>query len=82
MKQIALEALTASQRAVKRGDMGGVEGAGGFTQEWLDSLQSTAIFVLVCFSCSCLTRNIQSTGVQKTEWHQQSASQTQSWPEA
>lgn len=38
MKQIALEALTASQRAVKRGDMGGAEG--GVIQGWLDSLQS------------------------------------------
>lgn len=40
MKQIALGALTASQCAVERGDMGGVEGAGGGIQGWLDSLQS------------------------------------------
>ena len=39
MKQIAVGALTASQCAVKHGDMGGVEGAGGI-QGWLDSLQS------------------------------------------
>lgn len=35
MKEIALEALTASQRAVKRGDMGGVEGAGGLLRNGL-----------------------------------------------
>lgn len=40
MKQIALGALAASQCAVERGDMGGVEGAGGGIQGWLDSLQS------------------------------------------
>lgn len=40
MKQIALEALTALQCAVKRGDMGGVKGAGGLYMKWLDSLQS------------------------------------------
>lgn len=51
MKQIALEALTASQHAVKRGNMGGVEDAGGVTQEWLDTLQSAVILVVVCFSC-------------------------------
>lgn len=72
MKQIALGALTASQCAVKHGDMGGVEGAGGYSR--------MARQFAIC--CEKQTRNIQSAGVQKTEWHQQSASQAQSWPEA
>lgn len=47
MKQITVGAFTASQRAVERGDMGGVGecvcmcvGGGGSIQGWLDSLQS------------------------------------------
>lgn len=43
MRQIALGALTASQRAAERDNMGGVEGVWGKEwgiQRWLDSLQS------------------------------------------
>lgn len=43
MRQIALGALTASQRAAERDNMGGVEGVWGREwgiQRWLDSLQS------------------------------------------
>lgn len=51
MKQIA--ALTASQCAVKHGDMGGVEGAGGYSR--------MARQFAIC--CGKQTRNIQSAGM-------------------
>lgn len=70
MKLIAMGALTASQCAVERDDMGGVECMcvlGGYSR-------MARHFAVCCEK----TRNIQSAGVQKTEWHQRSASKAQS----
>ncbi len=58
--------------AVERGDMGGVEGVEGYSR--------MARQFAIC--CEKQTRNIQSAGAHKTEWHQLSASQAQSRPEA
>ena len=58
MQQIALGVLTTSQRAVKRDDMGGVEGVEGGG----DSKMARQF--AIC--CEKQTRNIQSAGVEKT----------------
>lgn len=82
MKQITVGAFAASQRAVERGDVGGVG-------------ESVFVYVYVCVGggghsrmarqfaicCEKQTRNIQSACVHKTGRHH-SASQAQSWPEA
>lgn len=67
MKEIALEALTASPCAVKPDGMGGVEGAGGGVkgvQRGGGEDSKMARQFAIC--CEKPTRNIQSAGVLKT----------------
>lgn len=90
MEQITVGAFTARQRAVERGDMGGVGAECVFVCVWVGGGSSgggggggrysrMARQFAIC--CEKQTRNIQSARVQKTEWHH-SASQARSWPEA
>lgn len=81
MKEIALEAPTASSCAVTPDGMGGVEGWGvkGVQGGGGEDSKMARQFAICCEKP---TRNIQSAGVLKTWWHQDSASQAQSWPEA
>lgn len=75
-------AFIASQRAVERGDMGGVgECVCLCVCVWVVGGEHSRMARQCAICCEKQTRNIQSARVHKTEWHH-SASKALSWPEA